>query len=188
MKMLQVLGLAVAVGLGLFGQTNVSDATTRISNDRGGQVIKYALRVLKLKKSGGRVAITGRCASACTLHLSLPRQRMCISPGASFAFHLPYGASREGNSVARSYLMRSYPQWVRKWIANQGGLSSRMITMNYKHASRYLPTCKSATLPSLIPLRTSASTSAIAMLAGTSISTARKADIRPHSWWQRLTG
>ncbi len=145
MKTLRIIIAAAMLGFGLFSQPSPSEATTRISNDRGGPVIKYALRVLKMKRAGTHVAITGRCASACTLHLSLPKNRMCISRGASFAFHLPYGASRNGNRTAASYLMRSYPQWVRRWIASQGGLSSRMMTMRFAHASRFIATCNPVT-------------------------------------------
>lgn len=145
MKTLRMIISAAVLGFSLLSQPGLSHATTRISNDRGGQVITYALRVLKLKRAGTNVAITGRCASACTLHLSLPKNRMCISRGASFAFHLPYGASNRGNRTAASYLMNSYPQWVRRWIANQGGLSSRMITMNYGHARRFIATCNPVT-------------------------------------------
>jgi hypothetical protein len=144
MQTIRALVITAVLALGLSVHPQTSEAATQISSDRGGQVIKYALRVLKLKRSGERVAITGRCASACTLHLSLPKHRMCISRNASFAFHLPYGSGRKGNRVAAAYLMRSYPKWVRSWIARQGGLTSRMITMKYGHASRYLPTCGSA--------------------------------------------
>ena len=145
MKTFRMIISAAVVGISLLAQPSLSEATTRISNDRGGLVIKYAIRVLKLKRAGTHVAITGRCSSACTLHLSLPKARMCISRGASFGFHLPYGATRRGNHVAASYLMRSYPNWVRRWIANQGGLTSRMITMKYAHASHFIPTCNQTT-------------------------------------------
>jgi hypothetical protein len=141
MKSLQVLFSLVMLGLAFVSHTKPSTAAVQISNDRGGEVIVYALRVLKLKRAGSFVAITGRCASACTLHLALPTSKMCVGRNVSFAFHLPYGSSERSNRVAASYLMRSYPNWVRRWIAAQGGLSSRMITMEYAYASRFLPTC-----------------------------------------------
>ena len=116
-------------------------ATVVIRNDPGGEIITYAIRVLKLKRDAGHVAIMGRCASACTLHLSLSRDKLCIGHNASFAFHLPYGASKDGNRVAASYLMRSYPQWVRHWIAARGGLSSHVITMRYSEAKQFIARC-----------------------------------------------
>lgn len=112
-----------------------------ILGDRGGEVIRYALRVKKAEKAGQSVRFAGRCDSACTLFLSMPRSRTCITPRASFGFHLPYGASPRGNQLAASYMMRKYPGWVRNWIAANGGLSRHVKTMNYEYASRYLPAC-----------------------------------------------
>lgn len=120
-----------------------SSAVT-IRNDRGGQVISYAIRMLKLKQSGRTVRFTGGCDSACTLFLALPRSKTCISSGASFGFHLPYGASGRGNATAAKYLMSSYPGWVQSWLRSQGGLSGRVKTMSYAYASQYLPTCSGA--------------------------------------------
>lgn len=113
-----------------------------IGNDRGGVVIKYALRMLNIKESGQSVRFTGRCDSACTLFLALPKSKMCINKNASFGFHLPYGASKRSNAIAANYLMRSYPNWVRAWIRQKGGLSNRIKTMNYTYASQYIPACK----------------------------------------------
>src|SRR5215217_6676167 len=73
----------------------------RIGSDRGGYVVQYALRMLKLKQSGKPVQFAGKCLSACTIYLALPRSQTCISPGASFGFHAPYGSSPSGNRMAR---------------------------------------------------------------------------------------
>jgi hypothetical protein len=117
----------------------------RIGSDRGGYVVQYALRMLKLKQSGKPVQFGGRCQSACTVYLALPRSQICISPGASFGFHAPYGAGTNGNRVARNYMLNSYPGWVRSWIGSRGGLSSRLITMDYAYASKFMRTCGVAT-------------------------------------------
>jgi hypothetical protein len=128
-----------------------------IRNDRGGQVINYALRMLRVKEAGRSVRFSGRCDSACTLYLALPRSRTCISQGASFGFHLPYGASPAGNRIAARYLLSSYPGWVKSWIQGRGGLSGQIKTMSYAYASQYLPTCSPArkkfVLPELRPAR-----------------------------------
>jgi len=132
--------LAVALGADA-GLAASKQTPIWISGDRGGHVIRYALKVAKAKQSGQRVAIGGRCASACTLYLSMPKAKMCVSKGAQFAFHMPYGASSRSNRLAAAYMMRKYPSWVRSWISRNGGLRSRMITMNYAYASKFLPTC-----------------------------------------------
>lgn len=115
-----------------------------IAGDRGGQVIQYALRAKKMEKEGRQVRFAGRCASACTLYLSMSRDLTCVTPGASFGFHLPYGASPRGNRIATEYLMRSYPGWVRNWIRANGGLTHHIKTMDYSYASKYLQSCNTA--------------------------------------------
>jgi len=132
--------MLTAVGSASAYPLNGSSAVT-IRNDRGGQVINYALRMLKMKRAGRSVRFSGRCDSACTLFLALPRSKTCIASGASFGFHLPYGASSRGNAIAANYLMSSYPGWVRSWVHSQGGLNGRIKTMSYAYASQYLPTC-----------------------------------------------
>ena len=138
-----------AISMGFFLLTGVGGAnafptsgTLSISGDRGGHVVVYALRMLKLKESGRPVQFLGRCDSACTIYLALPTRQVCVAPRTSFNFHLPYGASASGNRFAASYMLRSYPAWVRNWIKSKGGLSNKMISMNYAYASKFLPSCK----------------------------------------------
>ena len=143
--------IAGAVSMGFFLLTSAGGAyafptpgSLSISGDRGGYVVVYALRMLKLKQSGRQVEFHGGCDSACTLYLALPPSQVCVAPQSSFNFHLPYGASASGNRVAASYMLKSYPSWVRSWIRSKGGLSNRLISMKYAHASKFLPTCNVA--------------------------------------------
>jgi len=119
-----------------------------IGTNHGGQVLGFARQALKWKRNGTRVRFSGRCASACTLYLSLAPKKMCITPSASFHFHAPYGANAKGNRGAKAYMLRTYPSWVRSYISNKGGLSSRMISMNYGYASRFIKTCGTKTAQS----------------------------------------
>ena len=121
--------------------SGASTSAARIGSDRGGEIITYAMRVAELKSADRDVRFSGACDSACTLHLSLPRSKTCVSAGASFGFHLPYGSSPKNNQVAANYLMRSYPGWVRSWIAARGGLSGNMKRMDFAYASQHLPVC-----------------------------------------------
>lgn len=137
------------ISMGFFLLTTLSGAyafptsgSISISGDRGGYVVVYALRMLKLKESGKPVQFRGRCDSACTLYLALPARQVCVTPKTTFRFHMPYGASASGNRFAASYMLRSYPGWVRNWIRSKGGLSSKTISMNYAYASKFLPSCK----------------------------------------------
>ena len=112
-----------------------------IRHDRGGQVLKYATRLGKAARQGTNMRFAGNCQSACTLYLAMPHSKTCITPGASFSFHLPYGASARVNAIAASYMMRSYPGWVRNWIKRNGGLTKRMKRMDYAYASRFMAKC-----------------------------------------------
>ena len=142
-----------AISTGFFLLTSVSGTyafptsglgSLSIAGDRGGYVMTYALRMLKLKQSGKQVQFRGSCDSACTLYLALPSSRVCVTPQASFNFHLPYGASGSGNRIAASYMLGQYPGWVRSWISSRGGLSHNLISMKYAQASKFLPTCRVA--------------------------------------------
>lgn len=112
-----------------------------VRNDRGGYLLKYALRVKRFEQGGTHVRFAGRCDSACTLYLTLPKSRSCITRGASFGFHLPYGSSSRGNHLAAEFMMKQYPSWVRSWVRSNGGLKNRTKTMSYAYASQFIPTC-----------------------------------------------
>lgn len=122
-------------------EASATPATVTIRNDRGGYLIEYALRMLRFKESGARVHFNGNCASACTLFLALPQEQTCITQRAEFRFHAPSGAGQRGNLFMLHYLLASYPDWVRDWLRENGGLSHRLVTMDYEYASRFLPPC-----------------------------------------------
>lgn len=104
-----------------------------IRNSDGGYVLEYALQTAKLKASGEPVKILGRCASACTLYLAL--DNICIGRGAYFMFH---AATKPG---ATAYMMNHYPEWVRRWIRDRGGLSRKLMTMRGDYAGKFLRRC-----------------------------------------------
>lgn len=114
-----------------------------ISGDSGGVIGDYAVRSASYRRSETRVNFTGRCDSACTLFLSLSPSQICVSEGAYFRFHLPQSPSPGIAVAAGRFLMRSYPAWVRTYITSHGGLSDRLLTVDYSYASRFIKTCPS---------------------------------------------
>ena len=127
---------------GAAAPTYTPDQIVTIRGDRGGVMLKYALRVKKLHRRGALVRLGGRCDSACTLYLAMPSRQVCLLPGATFRFHLPYGSTGKNNRIAAQYMMRSYPSWVRSWINGTGGLTPSLKTMRYDYAVKYIKTCE----------------------------------------------
>ena len=112
-----------------------------VRDDQGGRIIEYALQMMKFRDSGARLKFIGRCDSACTIYLALPRSQTCINSGASFGFHAPLAATPEASQLAQEYLLKNYPEWVKSWIAGRGGLTKNIMTMDYSYASKFLDRC-----------------------------------------------
>lgn len=122
--------------------TQSSRKSVSIFNNSGGKIVLFALKVAEYRETGTLVKFTGRCDSACTLFLSLPKQQTCINPGAYFRFHAPSARSSRSERSAQAFLLTKYPDWVRSWIQERGGLSSQLFRMDYAYASRFIPSCE----------------------------------------------
>lgn len=119
----------------------VDSATVEIGNDTGGYVADYALRMFDVMSSRKPVKFVGSCDSACTLFLALPRNQTCAETGASFRFHAPVAPTESAARAVKAFMMREYPRWVQSWIARQGGLTDRIVTMDYSYVSQYMRSC-----------------------------------------------
>src|SRR4051794_37984486 len=116
----------------LLASAGGSHAVVRIANDRGGLIGPYIDRYEKLRASREKIVIDGLCASACTIVLgTIPYNRICVTLNANLAFHAAWDFGARGraipNRAATSHLFLMYPSQVRRWIANRGGLTPRMI-------------------------------------------------------------
>lgn len=123
-------------------QIDNGNSTKTIRYDQGGKIVRYALDVARTRRLGQTVRFSGRCDSACTLYLSLPENQICLMPGASFGFHAPYGSSTHQNEMARDYMMKKYPQWVRDWLAENGGLKANIRRIGHATARKHVRACK----------------------------------------------
>jgi len=119
-----------------------SRKSVSISNNSGGMIVQFAVKLAEYRDAGTLIKFSGRCDSACTLFLSLPKQQTCIKPGAYFRFHAPSARSSRSERSAQAFMMTKYPDWVRSWIQAKGGLSSRLFKMDYAYASRFIPNCE----------------------------------------------
>jgi hypothetical protein len=111
-------------------------ADVRITRDFGGHVDEYKKRYAQIRDRGERVIIDGICNSACTLVLGIvPLNKVCVTPRASIGLHQAYYDKRytAGLYVA-SYagtdeLMSYYPDTLKGWIEQKGGLARQMKTL-----------------------------------------------------------
>jgi hypothetical protein len=131
----------------------MSDASAmmRISDDVGGRIGYYVETYSAVRNSGERVVIDGPCLSACTLVLGIvPRERICVTQRALLGFHAAWMPGPEGkpvpSPVGTQALWEIYPQHVRRWINQRGGLSSKMVFLRGRELSAMYPRCSSNAL------------------------------------------
>ena len=111
-------------------------ADVRITRDFGGHVDQYKKRFAAIRDSGERVIIDGICNSACTLVLGIvPLSKICVTPRAAMGFHQAYYDKRyTAGLYVQSYagtdeLMSYYPDTLKGWLEQQGGLARQMKTI-----------------------------------------------------------
>lgn len=122
-----------------------ASAGVRISEDTGGRIGDYVAKYRAMRSSGERVEIDGTCASACTMLLgSIPRSRICVTPGARLVFHSAWDPAGDGAVAAdgNRILWSSYPESVRRWIRRHGGLRSRTITLGWPEVTSMFAPCR----------------------------------------------
>jgi hypothetical protein len=96
------------------------------------------------------VIIDGPCFSACTMVLGvIPQERICVTSRAKLGFHAAWNPGEDGRPVtskaATKLLMDIYPERVRSWIKERGGLTPRMMYLTGRELAAMYPTCNSAT-------------------------------------------
>jgi hypothetical protein len=139
---------AILISAALLGATASSvKSAVRIDTDSGGQIGPYLETLMALRNSGQSVMIDGPCLSACTLVLGMiPRERICVTPRAEFGFHSAWSHDEYGrvvpNHSGTQLLMEMYPDYVRKWIKQHGGLSSRVIYLSGRELATMYRNCE----------------------------------------------
>ncbi len=121
-------------------------AVVRIAEDRGGRIGTYVDKYQGLRSSGETVIIDGLCASACTIILgAVPHDKICVTSHANLGFHAAWDFGRNGRAVtnpeATQMLYSMYPSQVRRWIAQRGGLTPRMIFLRGKQLTEMYRPC-----------------------------------------------
>jgi hypothetical protein len=108
-------------------------ALLHITRDHGGYVEQYKAKYERIRDTGQRVVIDGICNSACTLVLGIvPLDKICVTPRASLGFHEAYYDKsftfgiKITSAAGTSELMSYYPDAVKHWIRQNGGLTTKM--------------------------------------------------------------
>jgi hypothetical protein len=110
--------------------------TIEVSDNHGGSVAQYDSRWAGLAARGVDVKIVGPCQSACTVLLGhIPRSKICVTPNASFGFHLANLAS------ATATLWNAYQADLRAWIDQHGGLKKDFIWLRAPEVFRFFKKC-----------------------------------------------
>jgi hypothetical protein len=110
--------------------------TVDVSDNHGGSVAEYSAHWSELARRGVNVRIVGPCQSACTVLLGhIPRSRICVTPEASFGFHLAHLSS------ATATLQSAYSSDIKGWINAHGGLTHDFIWMQAPDTYRYFHKC-----------------------------------------------
>jgi hypothetical protein len=143
-SVLRVLLAAAAV---TFAAAAPVSADVRILQSPGGQVGPFLQLFETLSQSGERIVIDGPCLSACTLVLmTVPRQRICVTPRAILGFHAATSRDFYGRAVAEpeatGVVLSAYPPRIRQWIVRHGGLSSRLLLLRGRELAAMYPRCR----------------------------------------------
>ena len=110
--------------------------TIDVYDNHGGSVAAYDARWTGLAQQSVKVRIVGPCQSACTVLLGrIPRGDFCVTPQASFGFHLANLPS------ATATLWNAYAPDIRDWINRHGGLTKQFIWMRAPDVLRYFRRC-----------------------------------------------
>jgi len=136
-----LIGAAMAVCAG-----SSASAAVRISSDFGGQIGRYLDHYTALRDAGERVVIDGSCMSACTLVLGvIPRDRICVTSRARLGFHAAWRPGQGSRMVSATdgtqLLMDTYPQEIRDWIAQRGGLSPQVKYLSGRELAGMYQNC-----------------------------------------------
>jgi hypothetical protein len=132
---MSVRRLLIAALFGLFSMPATAE-TIEVFDNHGGRVADYNARWAGLAARGVNVRIVGPCQSACTVLLGhIPRSRICVTPSASFGFHLARLES------ATKTLWNAYQADIRAWIKARGGLTKDFIWMRAPDTYRFFRKC-----------------------------------------------
>jgi hypothetical protein len=134
--MLRTMLAGLIVLIGSLVASIATAETINVSDAHGGSVAAYSQRWKGLAARGVDVRVVGKCQSACTVLLGyIPRSRICVTPAASFGFHLAHRPDMT------AILWNAYASDIRGWIKAHGGLETQLKWMSAPDTYRYFHRC-----------------------------------------------
>ncbi len=110
--------------------------TINVNDNHGGSVAAYDQRWAGMASRGVDVRIVGPCQSACTILLAhIPRDKICVTPAASFGFH----TAKIPAMTAK--LWAGYSSDIKGWINARGGLTPDFKWMGAPDTYKYFKKC-----------------------------------------------
>ena len=114
--------------------------TIEVVYDNGGRLSDYAARWAIHRREGAHVRVAGPCYSECTVLIGqIPRDHICVTPEASFGFHL---ADVPATTAA---LWKAYPTDIKAWISRHGGLTHEFLLLQAPDVQLFFPACHART-------------------------------------------
>jgi hypothetical protein len=108
---------------------NSRQGTIVIKDDHGGGVEDHAKFYNRIRLAHIPVRVEGYCNSACTFVLAMPPSEVCVTPKASFGFHLATIDGIPSRKLTNLLIHRSYPDVVKTWIRRHEPLQPEMTSM-----------------------------------------------------------
>jgi hypothetical protein len=111
-----------------------------VTNDSGGLLADYAVRVAEARKSKTNVVISGRCQSACTIYTALVPDRLaCAMPGTTLEFHKARDRVGLSTEALDELFLGFLSDDVSQYITRHGGLPASGFKV--VAAARFVPPC-----------------------------------------------
>lgn len=126
-----------------------SGQTCVVRSSPGGEVRRFLAAAAAVRAGAKQlVIIDGPCHSACAIFADVARERVCITPRASFGFHKAtlYRAEGRGSERTLTRIARSDPRHsadIARWVHANGGFPTRgMNVMNNRQAQKFWRSCR----------------------------------------------
>ena len=117
--MTRPLALLAALVLTACAAPDVTSRALTVTHDLGGATLARMATLDTLRAQRRSVAVTGTCASACTLYLALVRDGLlCTTPNAKWLFHGAHSGSADANAWVNVLMSMSYPPQIAARFVN----------------------------------------------------------------------